>query len=925
MSKPIGNLSNDSSFNSTLKLIKTGWLFSNAHADSFPHETETDGDVVPSFIEKLLSDGFQNLVLIPGDNPTCVEACLTAWNLEINCVCVSFVHEMSESGITHNTKPFVQDFPLNVWLFENLTNTKAKSLEPEDKKFKLKFHPVVNIPSAIFAEISRSELLFLMRLGDSLSNFQVMIEEIFTFKSSDESDAGSSDNFNAPTESKSLIAARRKQQITDVAFEFTGCILIKCFHINVNLPTNKKQASSHPLHSEAEETPTHQSSCKILLRAPTIDEGSKSLHSAVITGPISVSPDPGLQYALQMALPGSPRLYTPRSQSPSVESSSDTLSTLSHSGSLASMNIDEATIQFIGYQEDDFYMISQSDITEKDNTPVILQGSLMSVTEGLQFGPQENVKQKQHNVSQSQLIPQSQIEQAEEMLPECCPSYDQPVDANCTPNLPGDQMLSQGNFSHQAVTQPQKYLPPANLGHHAVEHPQKYLSPASLGNRVEAGEEMTPVADKSNEQAQISNHNPAEDPLEILPDNSSTSLDNVFPEESTLTSVGHSFSAPVEEATQWQLQISAHSICAIPIVNPSGLIFKLCAGRIDLSEEQVAPVSGSAETLPHKDAKSGDPDATDDYDSHPSVRGRIELGPQIYKYYPTLEELHIPCVVQLHVNGVNASLLLPLMENLANMFEDELQSSIPVPLYIVLEGNQFIMLQSPDGRAEDFNTLNVSVNKVCIQRGPEVPKLAVWKAERLEGEISVSACYREITPMPEALGSSTASNMAIDSAKSKELDALLTSIKTFTSSLQPQIQKLGSLLHVQRINEVMLDLQNVISTSEHLDPPPQYSESVDHRETSATIASLHKEIESLQENQKLMQEQIKSNQEQLQAKDAELSHMVSELVKSKDSEVTMKEVVFRLNNQIQDVVMENDQLKVIMARNNLHVPVSKRH
>jgi len=161
--------------------------------------------------------------------------------------------------------------------------------------------------------------------------------------------------------------------------------------------------------------------------------------------------------------------------------------------------------------------------------------------------------------------------------------------------------------------------------------------------------------------------------------------------------------------------------------------------------------------------------------------------------------------------------------------------------------------------------------------------------------------------------------------KSEELDALLTSIKTFTTSLQPQIQKLGSLSHVQRINEVMLDLQNVIGVSEHLDPPPRYSESVDHRETSTTIASLHKEIESLQENQKLMQEQIKNSQEQLKAKETELSQLVGELVKSKDSEVAMKEVVFRLNNQIQDVVMENDQLKVTMARNGLRVPVSKRH
>ena len=55
-----------------------------------------------------------------------------------------------------------------------------------------------------------------------------------------------------------------------------------------------------------------------------------------------------------------------------------------------------------------------------------------------------------------------------------------------------------------------------------------------------------------------------------------------------------------------------------------------------------------------------------------------------------------------------------------------------------------------------------------------------------------------------------------------------------------------------------------------------------------------------------------------------MAQLVGDLVKSKDSEVAMKEVVFRLNNQIQDVVMENDQLKVTMARAGLRVPISKK-
>ena len=811
-STPIGNLSSDSSFNSTLKSIKTGWLFSNAHADCFPHEANVDGDVIPSFMEKLLSNGFQSFILAPGDIPTCAEACLSAWHLEVRCVCVSFVHEMSQSGVTHDTKPFVTDFPLNVWLFENLSNTKAKSFEPANKKLKPRFHAVVNIPSTISAEINHLELLFLLRLGDSLNNFQLMMEEIFTFKSSDGHHASTSTDSSKPTESKSLITARRNQQMTDVDFEFTGCVLIKSFYLNAYLPAKmkQKQRDSYPVYSEAEDTPTHQQKCKILLKAPSADELDDlphgepyvseiiSQHNAVITGLITVSPDPGLQHALQRSLPGTPKVYTPRSQSPSMEpASTDTPTTLSHSGSLASMNIDEATCQFSGYQEDDFYVINTKDsqgmkmFNEKDDIPAASRGSSTSITEGL----------------------------------------------------------------------------------------------------------------------------PHENPFEFTPHEY---VKDLFPQNQ-----GRSFSPPVVEEIHWQLQVSACNICAIPIVNPTGLIAKLSAGRIDLKEEPVIPVSGSAETLAQKDIQSGDADVNE-YGLHPSVRGRFELGPRIYKYYPTLEELHIPCVVQLHINGVNASLLLSLMENLALMFEDEMKSSIPVPLYIILEGNQFLILNSPDGHSEDFNTLNVSVNKVCIRRGPEVPKLAVWKTEHLGGDMSIAA-YKETTPMVEAVGSNTASNTTIDLEKSRELHALLTSIKTFTESLQPQMDKLASVSQVQRINQAMLELQNAIGVSEHSEPPPQYSESVDHHNASATIASLHKEIEGLQNEQQLLQQQVKSDQEQLQAKDAEVSHLVGELVKTKDSEVAMKEVVFRLNNQIQDVVMENDQLKVTMARAGLRVPVGKRY
>ena len=895
VSMPIGCLSSETSFNSALKLIKSGWLFSNAHADSFPHEADVDGNVIPSFLEKLLSTGFHNFVLSPGDTPTCEEVCYTSWNLEINCVSASFIHEMSELGVTHDTKPFVTDFPLNVWLFENLSNTKAKSFVPAGGKFKPKFHAIVNIPSMISAAINRLELLFLMRLGDSLNNFQMMMEEIFTFKSDSECDGESSGGRTKRVRSQSIIMARKNRQITDVEFEFTGCVLVKRFNFTAYLPVKVKPKLDHPSHdypvfTETEDTPTHQPKCKIFLKAPTIDESMLNLVSqqmGTISGPISVSPDPGLQYALQKSLPGTPRVLTPRSQSPSLESMG-TPTTLSHSASLASMNIDDAINQFSEYQEDDYFIIdrkvthSMKTFNEKDNTS---QGSPIRITGGLLC---------------EDVLPGSQKQVA---------AGDEMIAGSLESSKSSSEISAQGvtpiHSSQQTATQPHN-VPPANLQ-----------------NQAEPGREIVPVTSDSSLQVKFSNDYPSEEeaPLSTgtLPTDSATTLHNAIPKEDTLTlddlPAGESLSSvPAAKEIHWQLQVTAFNICAIPIINATGLIAKLSAGRIDLKE---TPISASSDELSQKENKPNDVD--EDYDLQPSIRGRIELGPRIYKYYPTLEELHIPCVVQLYVNGVNSSLLIALMENLALMFEDEIKASIPVPLYIILEGNQFLILQKADGHAGDFSTLDVSVNKVCIQRGPEVPKLAIWKTELLTGTTSHAAMNRETTPL---VSSTTASNTTADLTKSTELDVLSNSIRTFTSSLQPDMEKLGSSSHVQRINQALLELQSAAGiSSEQYEPPPQYSESVDH---DNTITSMHEQIESLQKEQQQLQDQIKRDQEQLTAKDSEMAQLVGDLVKSKDSEVAMKEVVFRLNNQIQDVVMENDQLKVTMARAGLRVPVSKK-
>ena len=894
VSSPIGCLVNDAAFNNVLKSIKSSWLFSNANADSFPHQANTDGNILPSFMEELLSSGFKGMVVYPGETPTCEEACLMAWHFVCNCISVSFVHEMSESGITHDTTPFVPDFPVDLWLFENVTNNQAQSLIPPDQTYKPKVHVVVNISAAVTITVNRLELLFLMRLGDSLNDFQVTMERIFTFDESDADQKNSVYSFESSSQrrpSVSQIRARKNGRFTDVDFKLSSCIVVKSVQFNATLPAVVKQKNKK---IEGEETMTPASKkYPTVLKAPIINELSDFTD---VTSSITLEADHTLHYILKRSLDGSPRILTPKSHSSSGGSPVSSSPTISHSASLSSMNIDEMTSQYGGYQ-DDYVVIDTLSVTQQSS---ITQSS------GSFIG-QVRFELTAESAGETSLKCLDGEETTTKHLP--------PSTGESTP-----PDTSQDETGHKI---PAKHLPsstgdleestqPPDTSQDETKHKQDQSVDGELSKDVSVEQQSsqtrdegdTAIKDTSSESQYSIDGSAASDTAKDNPHIIHSDKENML----SATSLNKTSDTEIAVPSKWQLQVSVSDICAIPVINTTGLTAKLCASKVSLKE---IPLSVAGDTQEKTKPNEAEDDSR--YDYQPSVKARIELGPRIYNYYPTLEEVNIPCVVQLHISGVDADLLLPVMDSLASMFDDEIKTSISVPLYIILEGNQFLVMQTPEGHTEDFSSLNVSVGSVSIQRGPEVPKLALWNMKQPTPASAYS--YQQVTPIP-VTDSSTATEL-------EELKGLLSSINSFTASLQPQLQRLGNLPQAQRIDQTLGELQRTVEViGGHSEPPPRYSESVDHEDASVAISALQKEIESLKQERQLLEEEVKHGQEQLQEKDVEISQMVSELVKSKDSEVAMKEVLFRLNNQIQDVVMENDQYKAAMSRAGIQI---RRH
>lgn len=221
--RTLDKLIDNDHFAKALKSLKRGWVFDSQETGQFPHYSD-DLRSLPSHLQKLLNHkprrgrsstlrgaDSSSAASASGSNPGETRVgCGSATNPEerglktemtrtegyhihTSCVQLAFVDSYTHQA-TLRTTSFVDDFPVHVWIFippslldKSLTNQEAPSSSPtpptagstgsgggplNEKVHDAMFSFIAHAPKPIKAQLERLQLLFIMRLKDSFTEFK---------------------------------------------------------------------------------------------------------------------------------------------------------------------------------------------------------------------------------------------------------------------------------------------------------------------------------------------------------------------------------------------------------------------------------------------------------------------------------------------------------------------------------------------------------------------------------------------------------------------------------------------------------------------------------------------------------------------------------------------------------------------------------
>lgn len=185
----LASLFDHQDFKNALKKVKDGWVFKTQDTAQFPH-FDKDVQSFASRLRELINHVSQKesvssvKQLLQNDEDKSKKLDLSAmegWYIHTGCVHISFAEGYTHEATLHTTQ-FVDDFPVHLWLFPprsdvdlnqcSAPSTPSSSPEPLncDRDPFLSF--LAHAPNVIHVELNRAQLLFLMRLKDSITLFK---------------------------------------------------------------------------------------------------------------------------------------------------------------------------------------------------------------------------------------------------------------------------------------------------------------------------------------------------------------------------------------------------------------------------------------------------------------------------------------------------------------------------------------------------------------------------------------------------------------------------------------------------------------------------------------------------------------------------------------------------------------------------------
>lgn len=182
----LDTLLKEETFNSATKKFKAGWLFTTPQTQ-FPH-FDCDLTAIPDRLKELLNYRLRmQMSRQQGGSPVNVPlnselSATEGWHVHTSCVHVAFVESYTHEATLY-TKTFIQDFPLHFWVFLPTEHTASPSPSSDQKEPTFSF--IAHAPDVIHAELERLQLLFIMRLKDSFTDFKYSLTKFLTLKSLD--------------------------------------------------------------------------------------------------------------------------------------------------------------------------------------------------------------------------------------------------------------------------------------------------------------------------------------------------------------------------------------------------------------------------------------------------------------------------------------------------------------------------------------------------------------------------------------------------------------------------------------------------------------------------------------------------------------------------------------------------------------------
>ena len=667
---------------------------------------------------------------------------------------VSFVSTLTHHATLYTT-PLINDFPVNAWVFmppssldadlhtPNPPSGPSPSDSPQTlsdgvgdttcKDPRLSF--VVHIATPMRVEIARLQLLFLMRLKDSLTAFK---SSLMRFLDPEALSPDLKDTLEARSSSKN--------QTDNVSI--AGCVAISSVEASLLLPSLYTSRPSQATNTDSNystspnpgngERPSsnHTQFPNINLTYTVQDEDSESLSAAQLsrssshnnlTGSINTDDHsrttPNSAHLSASTSLGS--LSTTGSDQQGPSNQATLTSSLGRRGSVESIGAGGRTPSPSGSLAS-LPVILEDDCTG-DTSEVQARTGLSHMPPARSVSAVDLPLQERLTASGSSFTASGSPDAKAALFPA------QPPGENSSPGKLSDDEFVVVNKDTSAVhpapsnhQQQQSLFPPSCPPPRRPPPPPRppgivSRSPGhattALDSNVPRDHHSVASVDDSSTTDHISNtsHTSPTNPPSI---SSKSSLLSRTSQRRQKTP------APLRSVPKFILHAEVRHICVLPNIRSGAITARVAVDSISVRELTGEEYEGMKEM-----AKKQKRDVAPAGQS-PAIKARLEVGSQVMRFYPADCSDYHDSIVLASAEGLDLSLLLPNIAVLKDFFDDEFQAEKPLPLHVKVAGTRAVLMESIEHGADHIQSIMVGVDQLELHKGRELaPGLDIFRED----------------------------------------------------------------------------------------------------------------------------------------------------------------------------------------------------